>query len=71
MPGPFYLISESTDLSIIEQNFIKLVRNFIQAMQLHATRGIMTVHYFLRTAVHRLNSVFSSAEVVIALLKKY
>ena len=71
MPGPFYLISESTDLSIIEQNFIKLVRNFIQVMQLHATRGIMTVHYFLRTAVHRLNCVFSSAQVVIALLKKY
>ena len=51
MSGPFYLISESTvylisesiDLSIIDQDVIKLLRNFIRG---HATRGGMTVHIF-------------------------
>ena len=51
MPGQLYLISESVvylisesiDLSIFDQDYIKVLRNFIRG---HATRGSMTVYIF-------------------------
>ena len=66
MPGPVYLILESTDLSIIDQDFIESVCNIIRG---HTTRGNMIVHCFPRTEVHRLNNACSSVQFLIALQK--
>lgn len=66
MPGPVYLILESTDLSIIDQDFIESVCNIIRG---HTTRGNMIVHCFPCTEVHRLNNACSSVQFLIALQK--